>query len=211
MELITIIALIPIGVIALVYLLRRPEIAFAIFLFSYVIEGGVILPWFLNLTLIMLAIAILGFTAQLAAGKINNFKLQSVDLWFLGFIIILFAGSYLVPNPEAGYFILHYPKAVIYHERAPINRNNKLFIFYGCRNELYTVIRRYPLFLVPVGVFWKVFIWNWAGAKKLALHFTLGACIIVALKFPWLLLQRKPVSLKTIKKIMTLRGKSRKI
>ena len=106
---------------------------------------------------------------------------------------------------EAGYSILYYPRAIIYHERAPINRNDKLFMFYGCRNELYTVIRRYPLFLVPVGVFWKVFIWNWAGAKKLALHFTLGACIVVVLKFPWLLLQRKPVSLKTIRKIMILR------
>ena len=102
MELITIIALIPIGVIALVYLLRRPEIAFAIFLFSYVIEGGVILPWFLNLTPIMLAITVLGFTAQLAAGKINNFKLQSADLWLFGFVIVLFVGSYLVPDIAGG-------------------------------------------------------------------------------------------------------------
>ncbi|MCL0096020.1 glycosyltransferase family 2 protein [Thermodesulfovibrionales bacterium] len=112
---------------------------------------------------------------------------------------------------EAGYSILCYPRAVIYHERVPINRNNKLFMFYGCRNELYTVIRRYPLFLVPVGVFWKVLVWNWAGVKKLALHFTLGACITTAFKLPRLLLQREPVSLKTIKKIMTLRGKFRKI
>ena len=63
MEFITAIALIPIVIVALIYLLRYPEVAFAIFLFSYIIEGGVIFPWFLNLTLIMLATAVLGFTA----------------------------------------------------------------------------------------------------------------------------------------------------
>ncbi len=106
---------------------------------------------------------------------------------------------------EAGYSILCYPKAVIYHERVPINRNNKLFMFYGCRNELYTVIRRYPLFLVPVAVLWKVLIWNWAGVKKFALHYTLGACVVVVLKLPWLLLRREAVSLRTIRKIVMLR------
>jgi len=102
MEFITIIALIPIVIVALIYLLRHPEIAFALFLFSYVIEGGAILPWFLNLTVIMFAIATLGFTTQLVVSKKNNFKLQSVDLWLFGFTIILFVGSYLTPNPEAG-------------------------------------------------------------------------------------------------------------
>lgn len=69
MKFIITIALILIGILALIYLLRYPEIAFALFLFSYVIEGGVMLPWFLNLTLILLSIAVLGFVAQLAAGK----------------------------------------------------------------------------------------------------------------------------------------------
>lgn len=100
---IILILLIPIGTIALVYLLRRPEVAFALFLFSYVIEGGVTLPWFLNLTLVMLAIAALGFTALIAFGKKNIFRIKSVDLWLFGFVIVLFAGSYLVPNPEGGF------------------------------------------------------------------------------------------------------------
>ena len=103
MEFILIAVLILVAVIALVYLLRYPEIALGIFLFSYVIEGGMSLPWFLNLTLVMFVIAVLGFIAQLTIGKKNNFRLQSVDFWLLGFIIILFAGSYLVPNPEAGF------------------------------------------------------------------------------------------------------------
>lgn len=111
---------------------------------------------------------------------------------------------------ETGYSILYYPKAVVYHERVPINRNNKLFMFYGCRNEFYTVIRRYPLLLVPVVVLWKILIWNRAGVKNFALHFTLGACIVAALKLPWLLLRREPVSLRTIRKFIALRRKSHK-
>jgi GT2 family glycosyltransferase len=109
---------------------------------------------------------------------------------------------------EAGYSILHYSKAVIYHDAAPINRNKKLFMFYSCRNDLYTVIRRYPLFLVPAAVFWKIFVWNWFGVKKLAPHFTLGASIVAMLKLPWLLLQREPVSLRTIRKILSLKIKN---
>ena len=109
---------------------------------------------------------------------------------------------------EAGYSILYYPWAVVYHERVPINRNNKLFMFYGCRNELYTVIRRYPLLLVPAVALWKIFVWNWAGVKNSALHFTLGACIVAGLKLPWLLLQREPVSWSTIRKVILLKKNS---
>lgn len=106
---------------------------------------------------------------------------------------------------EAGYSILHYPDAIVYHERIPITQNDNHFLFYSCRNEIYTIIRRYPLTLIPLAVLWKTLIWNWAGVKKLALHFTLGACIAAVLKAPNLLLQREPVSLKTIRKILALR------
>lgn len=106
---------------------------------------------------------------------------------------------------DAGFSILHYPPAIVYHERVSINRNNKLFMFYGCRNELYTVIRRYPLFFVPAMVSWKAISWNWLGIKNFAFHFTLGACFATAIKFPKLLLQREAVSLKTIKRVIKLR------
>ena len=61
---------------------------------------------------------------------------------------------------------------------------------------------------MPAAVLWKVLIWNWAGLKNKALHFTLGACIFTALKLPKLLLEREPVSLSTIRKVMVLRKKS---
>ncbi len=141
MELIIILALIPIAVVVLVYLLRYPEIAFAFFLFSYVIEGGALLPWFLNLTLIMLAVAVLGFMAQLASGKKNNFRPRLVDLWLLGFIIILFAGSYLAPNSEAGFikalrfaatvFFPYSLARVFLRERAQIYRFLKTILIFA--------------------------------------------------------------------------------
>jgi GT2 family glycosyltransferase len=106
---------------------------------------------------------------------------------------------------EAGYPILFLPKAVVYHEKSPINRNSKLFMFYGCRNELFTVIRQYPLVVMPIACLWKIFIWNWAGIKNRALHFTLAGCLAALLKLPWLFSQRRPVSFKTIKILMAFK------
>jgi len=106
---------------------------------------------------------------------------------------------------DRGYDILYCPEAIVYHERAPTNRNEKLFMFYGCRNELYTVIRRYPLLLVPLAALWKIIVWNVAGIKNKAIHYTLFATISALLKSPLLLFQRKPVSVNTIKKIVNLK------
>ena len=172
------ILLIPIGIITLVYLLRRPEITFALFLFSYVIEGGVARPWFLNLTLILLAIMILGFAAQLAAGKKSNFKIRAVDLWLFGFIFVLFAGSYLVPSIAGGLnkairftvavFLSSYLMARIFlTERAQIHRFLKTILISSsvvCIMLIILAIRegvvgRVPFFAanpIPVGTFFAV-------------------------------------------------------
>lgn len=106
---------------------------------------------------------------------------------------------------ESKYAIIKYPEAVVYHEETLSNIKNKFFFFYGCRNELYTVIRRYPLFLVPFGIIWKAIVWNWVGVQKKALHYTVGACIVIAIRFPQLIFERQPVSFRTIKKVMTLK------
>ena len=106
---------------------------------------------------------------------------------------------------EADYPILFYPKAVVYHEKSPINRNSKLLMFYGCRNELFTVIRQYPLMIMPIACLWKIFIWNWAGIKNKTFHFTLAGCLVALLKLPRLFSQRKPVSFKTIKTLIAFK------
>jgi len=106
---------------------------------------------------------------------------------------------------DAGYAILHWHKAVICHERALPNRNEKLYMFYGCRNELFTVIRRYPLSVMPLVCIWKIFIWNLAGVEKKALKFTLAGSVAGIVKLPRLLEQREPVSLKTIRKLITFK------
>ena len=103
---------------------------------------------------------------------------------------------------DAGYSILYYPKAVVYHEKALFNRNEKLYMFYGCRNELFTVIRKFPLLVMPLACFWKIFIWNLTGIQKKALPHTLAGSFCGLVKFPRLLLQREPVSFKTIRKMM---------
>ena len=106
---------------------------------------------------------------------------------------------------EADYPILFLPKAVVCHEEAPVNRASKRFMFYGCRNELFTVIRQYPLMIMPIACLWKIFIWNWAGIKNKTFHFTLAGCLVALLKLPRLFSQRKPVSFKTIKTLIAFK------
>ena len=106
---------------------------------------------------------------------------------------------------DEGYYILLYSQAVVYHERASLSRNEKLYMFYGCRNELFTVIRRYPLLVMPLACLWKIFIWNWTGAEKRALHFTLAGSLAGISRLPWLLLKREPVSFKTIRKLVSFK------
>ena len=89
------------GLAALVFLLRRPEIAFALFIAAYVIKGGINIGYF-NLTAIFLLIALLGFFLPAIKGKPIRFSLKLADLWLFIFLIMLFGGTYLVPNPVGG-------------------------------------------------------------------------------------------------------------
>ena len=108
---------------------------------------------------------------------------------------------------DRGYSILFCKKAIIYHERSIVNRDDKLFLFYSTRNDIFTVIKRYPLYLVPFIILWKIIIWNFVGTKKGALHFTLLGSISALLLFPKLICKRDPVSLNTIKKFVFSRRK----
>ncbi len=90
-----------VGLIALIFLLRYPEISFALFIAAYVIKGGINIGYF-NLTAILLLITLLGFFLPAIKGKPIRFSLKSADLWLFIFLIVLFGGTYLVPNPAGG-------------------------------------------------------------------------------------------------------------
>ena len=105
---------------------------------------------------------------------------------------------------EAGYKILYVPSATVFHvSTGPSKRS---LIYLSCRNDLYTVVRRYPGLFVPVGFIWKVVVWNWAGLKTFALHYSLLACAVAVFRIPWLVSSRKPVSFATIRLWLRLRG-----
>jgi O-antigen ligase len=86
------------GLITLALLLRSPEIAFALFIFSYVIEGGDLIPGGLDLTPVFLFISLVGFFLPTLKGKPVRFTPKSSDLWLFLFLLILFGGSYLAPD-----------------------------------------------------------------------------------------------------------------
>lgn len=101
---------------------------------------------------------------------------------------------------EAGYLILKVPSLFIYHNKITINKSEKRFLFYSCRNNLSIIVRRFPLWLVPAGFLWKLSVWNVAGLKTFAVQYAVTGSISAVLKVPKWLLQRNPVSCKTIRK-----------
>ena len=90
------------GLVILLFLLRHPEITLALFLFSYVVEGGELVPGPLDLTAIFLLISLAGFLLPAVKGKPIRFSLKPSDLWLFMFLMVLFGGSYLVPHPQEG-------------------------------------------------------------------------------------------------------------
>jgi len=95
------ILLIPIIIIALYFLLKYPEVSFALFISAYVLKGGINIGYF-NLTAILLIITVLGFFLPLSIRKNIIFKIQKADIWLLIFIIILLIGCFVSPNPQDG-------------------------------------------------------------------------------------------------------------
>ena len=98
--------LIPVGIFILYYLLKYPEVSFALFINAYVIKGGINFRYF-NLTAILLIVAVVGFILKQLIKKdknaINlNFKLESPDKFILLFIAVLVIGCIYSLNRNGG-------------------------------------------------------------------------------------------------------------
>jgi len=91
-----------VGLWILYFLFRRPEITFALFLFSYVIEGGDLIPGPIDLTAIFLFISLVGFLLPIIRGNSIRYSPKSSDFWLLIFLIVLFGGSYFAPDLKGG-------------------------------------------------------------------------------------------------------------
>jgi len=96
------ILLIPIIIIALYFLLKYPEVSFALFISAYVLKGGISIGYF-NSTAILLIITVLGFFLPLSIRKNINFKIQKADIWLLLFVIVLFMGCFFSTNSQEGF------------------------------------------------------------------------------------------------------------
>ena len=99
------ITLIPIGLfglIAVYFLLKYPEVSFALFIAAYVIKGGINVGYS-NLTAILLIITASGFILPLAIGKKIKFRFQSSDIWLWVFVITLVGGCFFSSNSQEGF------------------------------------------------------------------------------------------------------------
>jgi len=100
------IILIPVSIIALYFLIKYPEVSFALFINAYVVKGGINFGYF-NLTAILLIITVVGFILKQSIKKdkntINlNFKLELSDKFILLFIVVLVIGCIYSLNRNGG-------------------------------------------------------------------------------------------------------------
>lgn len=110
---------------------------------------------------------------------------------------------------DQGYEILRCPRAVMYHEHSSINRDDKLFLYYNIRNELYTVIRRYPWRYVLPALLQKTITWNYLGVRRRALHYSCAGVVAALLQLPRLIHERAPVSAGAVRKVWRLKMRAR--
>jgi len=91
-----------VGLFILRFLFHRPEITFALFLFSYVIEGGDMIPGPIDLTPILLFISFTGFFLPAVIKNSIQYSSRPSDIWLLILLIVLVGGSYLTPDSQSG-------------------------------------------------------------------------------------------------------------
>lgn len=106
---------------------------------------------------------------------------------------------------EAGYSIVYSPDAVMFHDIVPLNRTNKQHWYYGCRNELTTVVRRYPWVLVFPVVVQKIGVWTTLGLTQGALVHTLRGVWHVVTRWSQVVRERQPVSIATVREVFRLK------
>ena len=96
------ILLIPSSLFAIFFLLKYPEVSFALFINAYVIKGGINIGYF-NLTAILLIITVTGFIFKKFSKKEGiNFKLQLSDKCLIFFVAVLAIGCIYSLNRNEG-------------------------------------------------------------------------------------------------------------
>lgn len=110
---------------------------------------------------------------------------------------------------EHGFGILRCPQAIMYHERSPINRNDTLFLYYNCRNELCTVLRRYPWQYAVPAVLQKIVTWNYLGLKRRAFFHSIAGIVSAFVRLPGLIREREPVSPRVVRKLWSMKANAR--
>lgn len=149
------------------------------------------------------------YTFSGGASAIRRVVLETVGYYPSDFFRQAEEGDLALRMLEHGYGILRCPQAVMYHERSPINRNDKLFLYYNCRNELYTVLRRYPWKYVVSAMVQKIVTWNYLGLKRRAILYSIAGVVSALLRLPRLIRERKPVSSATVRKLWSMKANAR--
>lgn len=107
---------------------------------------------------------------------------------------------------DSKYAIRHCPEIIVYHRRMReyiVGHS----LYFGCRNDIHTVAKRYPVLLLPFGICWKMIVWNLAGYRYRSMSDTVSASLCSIISLPLYLSKRTPVSFRTIFRIIASRKK----
>lgn len=106
---------------------------------------------------------------------------------------------------DAGYKILYYPEAVVYHRESPRMRvAGGERTYFDVRNSLYIYLARYPWWMLVRFVPLKIGISLVGGVRRRCLPQTLRALLDVVRQLPYLWTERQPISDETARLYVTL-------
>jgi GT2 family glycosyltransferase len=106
---------------------------------------------------------------------------------------------------DAGYKVLYYPEAIVYHRASPQARvadDERDYLFF--RNSLYIYLVRYPWWMLIWYAPLKTAVTLVRGARRGYLRQTLRALLDVVRRLPLLLKQRRPISDETARRHLKL-------
>jgi GT2 family glycosyltransferase len=106
---------------------------------------------------------------------------------------------------DAGYRVIYWPEAVVYHRTSPERRvNDARRQYYDLRNSLYIYLVRYTWWMLACFVPLKVGLGLVKGIRKRCLGYILRALLDVTREAPSLLEQRHPISNITARRYLRL-------
>lgn len=111
---------------------------------------------------------------------------------------------------DQGFDVVYDPSLEIVHHSESTGRNYRIIHRLGCRNTMFTIVARYPMWLVPLALVlaaarWVMLAVRWKEFRLSDLGWTCGSLVK---NLPGLLRDRSPIRLGSLRRIRELRRRA---